>query len=70
MSGARRESKRVWRAQIYDRTSGDYLGEEIFAVPNLNYDACDEIEIARWRYALSRHGRLRECLEVTPIASQ
>ncbi len=65
---AKRESKRVWRAQIYDRTSGDYLGDEISPVPNLNYDARDEIEIAGRRYAVSKHGWLRECLEVTPIA--
>lgn len=66
---ARRESKRKWRARIYDRTNGAYLGEEISPVPNLDPDARDELEIAGRRYAVSKRGWRKKCLEITPIAS-
>ncbi len=65
-----REFKKKWRARIYDRTSGAYVGEEISAVPKLDLDRREELAIAGQRYAVSKRGRRKDCLAITPIASQ
>ena len=62
-----RELRNMWRARIYDRTSGAVVGEEAFPPPSLNLDRRSELEIGGTRYALRKRGWRRECLDITPV---